>query len=130
MKKHDDFSFKSEKLRTYMDKVRHESAILIDELIKEHSPIQKGDDVEVIDWGVPTMCRITDVRLAAKSSFGCPKSDLSFCYYGIFLSKKGVPMKNRKEIYISAFIKNGEEYIMPSYNRLEVIPAVMYHKYL
>ena len=120
------FEFEHESLRVFMQKTREASAALIAEIIKEHSPIQKDEDIESLHLGENKRLRVTRVTLEAISSFGWPGERLSFSYEGIPLAKNGEPMKNRKPISFSHFQKDGEKYYMPSYNRVEIVPTQMH----
>lgn len=127
MNKNYNYHFKTDKLWKYRQKIEKESKELIEILIKNHSPIQLGEDVETISFGEETeMMRVTAVELMAVSNLGFPGDKLSFYYEGIPLGKNGKPMKNRKPKCLGAFIKNGQWYYCPSYYRVKIIPAKMH----
>jgi hypothetical protein len=117
-------------LNAYMDKVKVKSKALIEGIIKSHSPIQVDNDVDVPKWknGIERH-RVTKIELYAKDSWGIPGTIFSFRYWGIPLSKKGEPMKNRNPVEFNHFINDGKELHMPSYNRLQIIPAKMFVGY-
>jgi len=121
-----NIEFIHEGLRVYMLKISEESDSLIKKIIEEYSPAQTGDDVVVSVLGQPQSLRVTEVNLEAVDSCGWPGGRLSFSYKGIPLTKKGEPMKNRKQVLFSHFMKDGKKYSMPSYYRVQIVPARMH----
>lgn len=123
----DQFEFNNDVLQSFMRKIREESLTLIDNIIKKYSPIQIGEDAETTDYKKDSLIlRVTKIELYAIDSWGGPGERLSFVYQGIPLKKNGEPMKQRRPIWFSSFIKNGKKYYMPSYNRFLIAEAKMH----
>lgn len=124
------FEIELPELNAYMAKVKNESKAMIEEIIKSHSPIQIGGDVDVPKYkGGIERYRVSKIELYAEDSWGGPGTIFSFRYWGVPLSKKGEPMKNRTPVEFNHFINGGEELHMPSYYRLQIIPAKMFVGY-
>lgn len=119
------FEFESKEFENYMERIRSESKQIIEKIILEYSPIKIGDDIETISFGRKTVLRVSTIELCAIDQWGYPGDKLSFNYYGLLLSKSGKPMKNRKPVWFSSFIKNKKRYDMPSYNRVNIKKAKM-----
>jgi hypothetical protein len=123
-----NFEFNNGALQSFMRKISKESLALIDNIIEKYSPIQIGEDVETVTYNGTQTLRVTKIELYVIDSWGGPGERLSFVYQGIPLKKNGKPMKQRKPIQFSVFIKNNEKYWMPSYNRFLITEAKMYAK--
>lgn len=118
--------FISKELNNFRRKIYNDSQELIKKIIEKNSPVQIGEDVEIIKHpGDTEKFRVTTIKLMAIDSWGEPGSRLSFYYEGIPLSQKGEPMKNRRPKWFSSFWKDGKEYRAPSCLRLEIVPARM-----
>lgn len=125
----DEYFFEDESFSDYLRKIKNDSFKLIEKIIKKHSVIQVGENVEVIMYNSDNIkMRVTTVKLMAINSWGGAGTELSFYYEGIPLSKNGKPMKNRNPQWFGTFIKDGKKYHCPSYLRVEIIPAIMYKK--
>jgi len=123
-----NLEFENDELSEYKSKIWHESKELIEKIIKEQSPIQVGEDVEIVSYRDSDFVkmRVTTVKLMAIDSWGEPGRSLSFYYEGVRLSKKGEPMKGRNPERFSSFRKDGKEYSSPSYFRVEIAPAIIH----
>ncbi len=119
-----NFEFESKELQDFMKNIAESSCKLIDEIIKENSPIQIGEDVRTIQYaGNIEILRVTKITLWAIDSWGNPGKKLSFEYEGLPLRKNGEPMKHRNPVWFDAFEKKDKKYYMPSYNRIKVKSA-------
>ena len=123
------FEFRADELSEYMIETEKHSAILIKNLIEKYSPIQVGDHILGIDNRKEMPLQVNKVELFAINdswNFRCPGQKLSFSYLGIPLTKKGTPMKGRKCVWFSSFIKDGKKIRMPSYDRIQIKSARMF----
>ena len=115
------FEFQYHELPAFVERVEAESASLIKKIIREFSPVQIGDDVVVIHVIHGGILRVSHIGLMAVASCGHPDfGKLSFEYHGRRLTKNGAISKNRNPVYFNAFLFNGAEYFMPSYNRIKI----------
>lgn len=118
------FDFQCAGLVAFVERIEKESDSLIKKIISEKSPVQIGDDVVMVHGG--ETLRVSDIGLMAVASCGHPDfGKLSFEYHGMRLTKNGAISKNRNPVYFNAFLFNGAEYFMPSYNRIKIGAANM-----
>jgi len=123
-----DFEFECKELENFQKKIHNDSVELINWIIKKYSPVQIGDIIEITEWDKSfKKLEITDINLHAINSYGHAGDRLSFDYAGLPLNKDGQVMKNRRRKYFGFFIKDGKQYHMPSYMRVEIKPARMYY---
>ena len=116
------FEFKSKKFSKYNHGIWKKSRLMIQEIIRDQSPVQVGDDVELSF----SVVRVSKITLMAVSSYGYPDpSKLSFSYEGQPLTITGHIKKNRNPVAFDSFRFHGKMYRMPSYNRVEIIHAHM-----
>ena len=118
--------FFDKKLFNYMEKIKNDSTLLIDEIIKKYSPVQIGEEVLDISWSRNRKVKIVKITLMVMKYSGYPGNRFSFSYEGKLLTKKGEIAKNRKAVDILHFMKNGKKYYIPSYLRLRMVSARMY----
>jgi hypothetical protein len=119
--------FKNKELTEFQDKIDKESCDLINKIIKEYCPISVGEEIKTL-WGeVEEWMVVTKIDLMAINSWNYPGERLSFEYKGIPLKKIRIPMKNRKSKWFGCFEKDGKIYNTPSYSRIIIIPARMFH---
>jgi len=124
MKMTNEYEFISEDFKNFSNKIRKESITLIEKMIKDHSVIQIGEDVEIENYKQEnSFIRVISVELMAISSWGDAGEKLSFRYEGIPLAKNGKPMLKRKPVWFGTFFKDGTKYHCPSYSRVKIIPA-------
>lgn len=126
IEKYEQYEFESSEYSEYKSKIWNESNKLIKKIIKEHSVIQVGDDVEIVDFQKNKILRVVTIKLMAVSSWGEAGEKLSFYYEGVPVAKNGKPIKNRKPIWFGTFIKNDKKYHCPSYRRVEITSAKIY----
>jgi hypothetical protein len=119
----EQFEITIPELDKYMLKIYMESIELMDKFIKEKSPIQKDEIVDVkLYSGEWVKQKISSVKLVFGTGWG--ERRWSFIYEGLPMNKKGEVIKGRKPMYVFAFKdKEGKEYSVPSYYRYETKPA-------
>lgn len=111
--------FESTELFKFEHKMQVDSAKLVEKVIAEKSPAQKGDIIYAIHTTAsiePIWMQITKVSLMSMRGWG-GMGELSFYYEGVPLTKQGKPMKNRNPKPVWAFEIGGTRVDCPTYNR-------------
>ena len=112
-----EFEFESIELREFDEEIKNRSKQLIEETIKNFSPIQIGENVKTFCGDTETILQVSEIKLYDIHSWNADFRKLSFSYKGKLLKKNGELMKNRKDQWFGLFEKDGKMYNMPSYSR-------------